>query len=89
MGAHKFGLWIPSYENYELVDSSSDCVSSLTDRNSLTDRKSTIDMVHLLENFVVSWPSCVALSATKAEYIALDSSCAHVLWITSTLQDFV
>ena len=56
------------------------------------DRKSTGGTCHLLGSSLVSWHSkkqaCVALSTTKAEYIAVGSCCAQSLWIKSQLEDY-
>lgn len=87
VGTQKFGLWFPACDVFELVGySDSDFAGNLTDR------KSTSGTVHLLGNSVVSWSSrkqnCVALSTTEAEYIALGSCCAQVLWMMMTLEDF-
>ena len=59
---------------------------------SLTDRKSTSGTCHFLGSSLVSWYSkkqnSVALSTTEAEYIALASCCAQVLWMRQTLRNF-
>ena len=47
---------------------------------------------HLLGSSLISWHSkkqaCVALSTTEAEYIAVGSCCAQILWIKQQLEDF-
>jgi len=56
------------------------------------DRKSTSGMCHLLGTSLISWHSikqaCVALSTAKAEYIAVGSCCAQILWLKQQLSDF-
>ena len=56
------------------------------------DRKSTSGTCHLLGSSLISWHSkkqaCVALSTTKAEYIAAGSRCAQILSIKQQLEDF-
>jgi len=48
-------------------------------------RKSTSGTCHLLGSSLISWnckkQACVALSTTKAEYIAAGSCCAQSLWM--------
>ena len=56
------------------------------------DRKSTSGTCHFLAHSLVSWFSrkqnSVALSTTKAEYIAIESCCAQGLWMKQTLRDY-
>ena len=56
------------------------------------DRKSTFGTCQFLGNMLVSWFSkkqhSVALSTTEAEYVAVDSCCAQVLWMKQQLEDF-
>ena len=56
------------------------------------ERKSTSGTCHLLGSSLVSWSSkkqnSVALSTTKAKYIAANSCCAEVLWMKKTFKDF-
>ncbi|XP_014497299.1 uncharacterized protein LOC106758820 [Vigna radiata var. radiata] len=56
------------------------------------DRKSISGTCHLFGSSLISWHSkkqaCVALSTTKAEYIAAGSCCAQFLWIKSQLEDY-
>ncbi|GKA11203.1 putative ribonuclease H-like domain-containing protein, partial [Tanacetum coccineum] len=55
-------------------------------------RQSTSGCMQLLEDKLVSWSSkrqkSVAISSTEAEYIALSSCCAQVLWMRSQLTDY-
>ncbi|GKB86085.1 hypothetical protein Tco_0958357, partial [Tanacetum coccineum] len=55
-------------------------------------RRSTSESMQLLGERLVSWSSkrqkSVAISSTKAEYIALYGYCAQVLWMRSQLTDY-
>ncbi|GKD93388.1 retrovirus-related pol polyprotein from transposon TNT 1-94 [Tanacetum coccineum] len=55
-------------------------------------RRSTSGSMQLLGDRLVSWSSkrkkSVAISSTKAEYIALSGCCAQVLWMRSQLTDY-
>ena len=56
------------------------------------DRRSTSGTCHLLGSSLISWHSkkqaCVALSTVEAEYIAVGSCYAQILWIKQQLEDF-
>lgn len=56
------------------------------------DRKSNSGYVFKVFGGVVSWccrkQTCVALSSTEAEFIALTEACQEAMWIKSLLQDF-
>nr|KYP59526.1 Retrovirus-related Pol polyprotein from transposon TNT 1-94 [Cajanus cajan] len=56
------------------------------------DRKSTSGTCHLLGSALVSWhrkkQACVALSTAEAEYIAIGSCCAQILWMKQQLKDY-
>nr|KYP41124.1 Copia protein [Cajanus cajan] len=56
------------------------------------DRKSTSGTCHLLRSALVLWHSkklaCVALSTVEAEYIAVGSCCAQILWMKQQLKDY-
>ncbi|XP_075076388.1 secreted RxLR effector protein 161-like [Nicotiana tabacum] len=58
----------------------------------LVDRKSTSGMSHFLGSCLISWgtkkQNSVALSKAKAEYVAVASCYAQLLWIKQTLEDF-
>ncbi|GJR45319.1 retrovirus-related pol polyprotein from transposon TNT 1-94 [Tanacetum coccineum] len=55
-------------------------------------RRSTSGSIQLLGDRLVSWSSkrqkSAAISSTEAEYIALSSCCAQVLWMRSQLTDY-
>nr|GEW00803.1 hypothetical protein [Tanacetum cinerariifolium] len=56
-------------------------------------RKSTSGGIQFLGDKLVSWMSkkqnCTALSSAEAEYVALSTSCAQVMWMRTQLQDYV
>ncbi|GJY23012.1 hypothetical protein Tco_0396670, partial [Tanacetum coccineum] len=55
-------------------------------------RRSTSGSMQLLGDKIVSWSSkrqkSIAISSTKAGYIALSGCCAQVLWMRSQLTDY-
>ena len=54
------------------------------------DRKSTPDTCQLLGNMLISWflLGNIALSTTKAEYVAAGNCCAQILRMKQQLEDF-
>nr|GEU40959.1 hypothetical protein [Tanacetum cinerariifolium] len=54
--------------------------------------KSTSGGIQFLGDKLVSWMSkkqnCTAMSSAKAEYVALSTSCAQVMWMRTQLQDY-
>jgi hypothetical protein len=81
------GLCYPKGAKFELIGYfDSDYVGCIVHR------RSTLDTCQLLERSLVSWSSkkqnSVTLSTAKAEYIAISSCCAQILWIKATLNDF-
>jgi hypothetical protein len=80
-------LWYPKGAKFELIGySDSDYVGCKVER------RSTSGTCQLLERSLVSWLSKkqngVALSTTEAEYIAVDSCCAQILWMKTILNNF-
>nr|GEW60793.1 integrase, catalytic region, zinc finger, CCHC-type, peptidase aspartic, catalytic [Tanacetum cinerariifolium] len=55
-------------------------------------RKSTSEGIQFLGDKLVSWMSkkqnCTAMSSAEAEYVALSTNCAQVMWMTTQLQDY-
>nr|GEU32065.1 hypothetical protein [Tanacetum cinerariifolium] len=55
-------------------------------------RKSTSGGIQFIGNKLVSWMSkkqnCTAMSSAEAEYVALSTSCAQVMWMRTQLQDY-
>ncbi|GKB44172.1 hypothetical protein Tco_0889114 [Tanacetum coccineum] len=58
----------------------------------LDTRKSTSGGIQFLGDKLVSWMSkkqdCTAMSTTKAEYVALSTSYAQVMWMRTHLKDY-
>src|SRR5215216_6176631 len=82
-----YGIWCPKRSSFYLVGySDSDYASDKVDR------KSTSGIWQFLGRSLVSWSSkkqnSVSLSTAEAEYIAVDSCCAQLLWMTQTLKDY-
>ncbi|XP_070014453.1 secreted RxLR effector protein 161-like [Nicotiana sylvestris] len=80
-------LWYPKGSNFNLVGYvDADYVDFLVDR------KITSGMTHFLGSCLVSWATkkqnSVTLSTVEAEYVAVASCCAQVLWIKQHLMDF-
>ncbi|GJW16425.1 retrovirus-related pol polyprotein from transposon TNT 1-94 [Tanacetum coccineum] len=81
------GLWYPKDSSIALT------AYADTDHAGCQDtRRSTSGSMQLLGDRLVSWSSkrqkSVAISSTKAEYIALSGCCAQVLWMRSQLTDY-
>nr|GEX46729.1 retrovirus-related Pol polyprotein from transposon TNT 1-94 [Tanacetum cinerariifolium] len=55
-------------------------------------RKSTYGGIQFLGDKLVSWMSkkqdCTAMSLAEAEYVALSTSCAQVIWMRTQLKDY-
>jgi len=86
-GIISFGLWYPYGASLSLIGYSDADYGGYK-----IDRKSTSGTCHLLGSSLVSWHSkkqaCVALSTTKAEYIAAGNYCAQILWKKQQLEDY-
>lgn len=56
------------------------------------ERKSTSGLGQMLGESLISWrcrkQNTIALSTTKAEYVAAASCCSQILWIRNQLEDF-
>src|SRR4051812_25475157 len=82
-----FGLWYPKGSSFNLIGyTDSDWAGDKVER------KSTSGGCQFLGRSLVSWSSkkqnCVSLSTTEAEYIAVASCCAQLLWMRQTLKDY-
>ena len=57
------------------------------------DRKSTSGYIYLLGGAAISWKSskqsCVALSTTEVEYIALSSAAQEAIWLQQLMSDLL
>ena len=86
-GTSTVGLWYPSHSPIHLIGYSDSDFAGCK-----LDRKSTSGTCHLLGSSLISWHSkkqiCVALSTTEAEYIAVGSCCAQILWLKQQLANF-
>ncbi|XP_068486632.1 secreted RxLR effector protein 161-like [Phaseolus vulgaris] len=84
-GTISMGLWYPSHSHIHLVGYSDSDFAGCK-----LDRKSTSGTCHLLGSSLISWHSkkqaCVALSTAEAEYIAIGSCCAQILWSSNNLK---
>ncbi|GJY17415.1 ribonuclease H-like domain-containing protein [Tanacetum coccineum] len=81
------GLWYPNDSGFELT-----AFSDVNYAGCLVTRKSTSEGIQLFSDKLVSWMSkkqdCTAMSTIKAEYVALSTSCAQVLWMRTQLKDY-
>ncbi|GJT18307.1 retrovirus-related pol polyprotein from transposon TNT 1-94 [Tanacetum coccineum] len=81
------GLWYPKDSSIALTAYADADHAGFQDT-----RRSTSGCMQLLGERLVSWSSkrqkSVAISSTKAEYIALSGCCAQVLWMRSQLTDY-
>ncbi|GJW63913.1 retrovirus-related pol polyprotein from transposon TNT 1-94 [Tanacetum coccineum] len=81
------GLWYPKDSSIALTAYADADHAGCQDT-----RRSTSGCMQLLGERLVSWSSkrqkSVAISSTKAEYIALSGCCAQVLWMRSQLTDY-
>ena len=79
-GTQELGLWYSKSSSFELIAYSDSDFMGCT-----LGRKSISGTCHFLGRNLISWSSrkqnSVALSSTKAEYIAVGSCCAQSLWI--------
>ncbi|XP_068483434.1 secreted RxLR effector protein 161-like [Phaseolus vulgaris] len=86
-GTTNVGLWYPSHSPIHLTG-----YSDYDFAGCKLDRKSTSGTCHLLGSSLISWHSkkqaCVAFSIAEAEYIAVGSCCAQILWLKQQLADF-
>lgn len=55
-------------------------------------RKSNSGYIFMLNGGTISWKcqkqSCIALSSTEAEYVALSETCREMIWLKKILRDF-
>nr|GEZ75765.1 uncharacterized mitochondrial protein AtMg00810-like [Tanacetum cinerariifolium] len=81
------GLWYPKDSAFELT-----AFSDANHVGCLDTRKSTFRGIQSLGDKLVSWMSkkhdCTAMSSAEAEYVALSTSCAQVIWTRTQLKDY-
>nr|GEU75903.1 putative ribonuclease H-like domain-containing protein [Tanacetum cinerariifolium] len=86
-GKLHFGLWYPKDSPFDLVAYSDSDYAGAS-----LDRKSTTGGCQFLGCKLISWQckkqTVVATSSTEAEYVAITSCCAEVLWIQNQLLDY-
>jgi hypothetical protein len=81
------GLWYPKGFHFVLIG-----YSNADYAGCKVDRKSTYGTYQFLGRSLVSWFSkkqnSVVISTAEAEYVAVDSCCAQLLWMQQTLEDY-
>jgi hypothetical protein len=86
-GTPNLGLWYPRDTGFNLT-----AYSDADHAGCKLDRKSTSGTLQFLGDKIVSWSSkkqnCVSLSTDEAEYVAVASCCAQVLWMKTQLTDY-
>nr|GEW29506.1 hypothetical protein [Tanacetum cinerariifolium] len=86
-GKPHLGLWYPKDSPFNLV-----AYSDSDYAGARLDRKSTTGGCQFLGCRLISWQckkqTVVATSSTEAEYVAVASCCAQVLWIQNQLLDY-
>nr|GEU56663.1 retrovirus-related Pol polyprotein from transposon TNT 1-94 [Tanacetum cinerariifolium] len=86
-GTVNMGLWYPKGSSFELT-----AFSDVDHAGCIDTRKSTSGGIQFLRDKLVSWMSkkqnCTVMSSAEAEYVALSSSCAQVMWMRTQLQDY-
>nr|GEU50430.1 hypothetical protein [Tanacetum cinerariifolium] len=86
-GTINMGLWYPKGSSFKLtafLDADhAGCIDS---------HKSTSGGIQFLGEKLVGWMSkkhnCTTMSLAEAEYVALSTSCAQVIWMRTQLQDY-
>ncbi|GJT79770.1 gag-pol polyprotein [Tanacetum coccineum] len=86
-GTINMGLWYLKDFSFELT-----AFSDIDHVGCLDTRKSTFGGIQFLGEKLVSWMSknqdCTAMSTAEAEYVALSTSYAQVMWIRTQLKDY-
>ncbi|GJW92684.1 hypothetical protein Tco_0170237 [Tanacetum coccineum] len=86
-GTINMGLWYPKDSGFELTAFSDANHAGCSDT-----RKSTSGGIQFLGDKLVSRMSknqdCTTMSSTEAEYGALSTSCAQVMWMRTQLKDY-
>nr|GEX07528.1 hypothetical protein [Tanacetum cinerariifolium] len=79
-GTINMGLWYPKGYRFELT-----AFSDADHAGCIDSRKSTSEGIQFLGDKLVSWTlkkqNCTAMSSAEAEYVALSTSCAQVMWM--------
>ena len=86
-GTPNLRIWYPRESTFHLIG-----YSDVDYAGCRIDRKSTTGTCQFLGNKLMSWFSkkqhSLSTSTTEAEYIAVGSCCAHILWKKNQLVDF-
>ncbi|GJV15413.1 ribonuclease H-like domain-containing protein [Tanacetum coccineum] len=86
-GTINMGLWYPKGSSFELTT-----FSDADHAGRIDTRKITSGGIQFLGDKLVSWMSkkqdCTAMSSAEAEYVALSTSCAQVMWMRTQLKDY-
>ncbi|GKA92482.1 retrovirus-related pol polyprotein from transposon TNT 1-94 [Tanacetum coccineum] len=86
-GTINMGLWYLKNSGFKLT-----AFSDVDHAGCLDTQKSTSGGIQFLGDKLVSWMSkkqnCTAMSSAEAEYVALSSSCAQVMWMRTHLKDY-
>ncbi|GJY22511.1 hypothetical protein Tco_0396169 [Tanacetum coccineum] len=86
-GTINMGLWYPKDSGFELI-----AFLDADHAGCIDTRKSTSERIQFLGDKLVSWMSkkqdCTAMSSAEAEYVALSTSCAQVMWMRTQLKDY-
>ncbi|GKC30324.1 retrovirus-related pol polyprotein from transposon TNT 1-94 [Tanacetum coccineum] len=86
-GTINMRLWYPKYSSFELT-----AFSDADHAGCLDTRKSISGGIQFLGDKLGSWMSkkqdCTALSIVEAEYVALSTRCAQVMWMRTRLKDY-
>nr|GEV86479.1 retrovirus-related Pol polyprotein from transposon TNT 1-94 [Tanacetum cinerariifolium] len=86
-GTIDMGLWYTKDSSFEIT-----AFSDVDHAGCIDTRKSTYGGIQFLGDKLVIWMSkkqdCNAMSSAEAEYIALSSSCAQVMWMRTWLKDY-
>ena len=87
LGTINLGLFYPKWTTFALIE-----FSDFNFTGCKINRKSTSGSCQFLGQSLVSWSSkkqnSVALSTTEAEYVAVGSCSAQILWIKNQMEDF-
>ncbi|GKB85433.1 ribonuclease H-like domain-containing protein [Tanacetum coccineum] len=86
-GTINMGLWYPKDSGFELT-----AFLDVVHAGCIDTCKITSKGIQFLGDKLVSWMSkkqdCTEMSSTEAEYVALSTNCAKVMWMKTQLKDY-
>ncbi|GJW40100.1 retrovirus-related pol polyprotein from transposon TNT 1-94 [Tanacetum coccineum] len=86
-GTINMGLWYPKDSGFKLT-----AFLNADHAGCIDTRKSTSGGIQFLGDKLVSWMSkkqdSIVMSSAEAEYVALSTSCAQVMWMRTYLKDY-